>query len=172
MEPHNLVLSATLPAVALDKLMPLYLLVSAEGRIVSYGPTLAKLLNSKILDRTADEPADLVGLSLFDAFDIRRPSGVTTMADLMGREGERLRLSLRHSLRSMVFRGVALRLMEGAGMLLNLSFGIGLVDAVRSFTLTDSDFAPTDLAVEMMFLVEAKSAAMGELTNLTGRLVG
>ena len=57
-------------------------------------------------------------------------------------------------------------------MLLNLSFGIGLADAVRNFTLTDSDFAPTDLAVEMMFLVEAKSAAMGELTSLTGRLVG
>ncbi|MBC7739037.1 MAG: GGDEF domain-containing protein [Candidatus Saccharibacteria bacterium] len=172
MEPHNLVVSATLPALALDKLMPLYVLVSAEGQIVSYGPTLAKLLNSKILDQTADEPADLVGSWLFDVFDVRRPSGVTTMADLMAREGERLRLSLRHSVRSMVFRGVALRLMEGAGMLLNLSFGIGLVDAVRSFTLTDSDFAPTDLAVEMMFLVEAKSAAMGELTNLTGRLVG
>ena len=72
----------------------------------------------------------------------------------------------------MMFRGLALRLMDGGGMLLNLSFGIGLADAVRHFALTDSDFAPTDLAVEMLFLVEAKSAAMSALGNLTERLEG
>ena len=172
MQPPQPMASAALPLAALQKLMPLHVLLSPEGRIVSYGPTLAKLLDGGILEPVANRTPGLIGQSLFDAFDLRRPSGLTSMADLVAREGEKLRLSLRHSVRTMVFRGAALRLMDSAGMLLNLSFGIGLVDAVRNFTLTDSDFAPTDLAVEMMFLVEAKSAAMDELTNLTGRLVG
>ena len=163
---------AALPIAALDKLMPLHVLLSPDGRIVSYGPTLAKLLEGGIVEAAAPTAANLIGKSLFEAFELRRPSGLASMADLVAREGEKLRLSLRRSVRPIVFRGSALRLMEGAGMLLNLSFGISLIDAVRNFTLTDSDFAPTDLAVEMMFLVEAKSAAMGELTSLTGRLEG
>ena len=156
------VAAAPLPVSALDKLMPLHVMISAEGRIISYGPTLAKLL--------AD--GSLIGQSLFAAFDLRRPSGVLTIDDLRAHEGEKLRLSLRASARPMAFRGLVLRLADGAGLLLNLSFGIGLADAVRNFTLTDSDFAPTDLAVEMMYLVEAKSAAMGALRNLAQRLEG
>lgn len=153
---------AALPITVLDKLMPLHLLLSAEGMITSYGPTLAKLLDG----------TSLIGKSLFTAFELRRPSGLVTMDDLRAREGERLRLSLRQATWPIVFRGSALRLMEGDGMLLDLSFGIGLADAVRHFALTDSDFAPTDLAMEMLFLVEAKSAAMGALTNLSERLEG
>ena len=166
MDAPPMIQHAMLPVTALDKLMPLHMLVSDQGRIASYGPTLTKLVGG----------ANLVGQSLFAAFDIRRPSGLTTMADLFAREGERLRLTLHKSGhksgRPIAFRGSALRLSQGGGMVLNLSFGIGLADAVRNFALTDSDFAPTDLAVEMLFLVEAKSAAMGALDNLTERLEG
>ena len=45
----------------------------------------------------------------------------------------------------------------------DLSFGIGVVDTVRSLGLPDGDFAATDLAGEMMYLVEAKTAAMETL---------
>jgi diguanylate cyclase (GGDEF)-like protein len=162
MAPPPIITQVNLPTVALDKLMPLHVMLSPEGQIIGYGPTLAKLLDGD----------SLLGQTLFTAFDLRRPSGVLTMADLRAREGEKLRLSLRNSSRPMAFRGLALRLGDGAGMLLNLSFGIALPDAVRHFTLTDRDFAPTDLAVEMMYLVEAKSAAMGALRSLAQRLEG
>lgn len=157
-----MVSSVVLPTAALDKLMPLHLMLSPEGRIISHGPTLSKLLEGR----------SLIGQTLFAAFDLRRPAGVLTMADLRAREGEKLRLTLRNAARPMPFRGLALRLGDGAGMLLNLSFGIALADAVRNFTLTDRDFAPTDLAIEMMYLVETKSAAMGALRSLAMRLEG
>lgn len=59
----------------------------------------------------------------------------------------------------------------GAGeLLLNLSFGIGLAGAVRAFGLTEADFAPSDLTMELLYLNEAKAAVLGELRALTGRL--
>ena len=56
--------------------------------------------------------------------------------------------------------------------LLNLSFGISLVEAIRSFDLTAADFAATDLVTEILFLNEAKSAAMEASRKLTLRLQG
>lgn len=55
-------------------------------------------------------------------------------------------------------------------MTVNLSFGISVVDAVREFDLTAADFAATDLTVEMLYLVEAKSAAMEASRQLNERL--
>jgi diguanylate cyclase (GGDEF)-like protein len=165
---------AALPITALDRLMPLHVVTSSDGQIVGCGPTLAKLLQKTRPHQQATVPGggSLIGQSLFTAFDLRRPHGMRSMADLRAREGERLRLTLRQSVPPIGFRGAAWRLMDGDRMLLNLSFGIGLTDAVRQFDLTDSDFAPTDLATEMLFLVEAKSSAMAALNNLTERLEG
>ncbi len=59
---------------------------------------------------------------------------------------------------------------DGQGVLLNLSFGIGIIDAVRHHGLTNADFAATDLAIELLYLVEAKSAVMEELRQLNLRL--
>lgn len=144
----------------MDRLMPMHVMVAEDGRITGCGPTLTKLLGDQILtDR-----------SLFEVFDLRRPSGLLTMADLRAHQGEKLRLALRGAVRSMAFRGLAVSLGDGAGMVLNLSFGIGVVDAVRANALTDRDFAPTDLAIEMMYLVEAKTAAMTALRGLAQRL--
>lgn len=151
-----------LPDAAMDRLMPMHLMVDADGVILHCGPTLAKLLTNQTL----------VGQSLFDAFDLRRPSGVLTMADLRAQAGEKLQLSLRGVQRGLALRGLAMKLSDGAGMVLNLSFGIGVVDAVRVNALTDRDFAPTDLAVEMMYLVEANTAAMTALGSLAQRLEG
>jgi diguanylate cyclase (GGDEF)-like protein len=140
--------------------MPMHVMVADDGRIIGYGPTLTKLLAEQ----------SLIGRCLFEAFDLRRPSGLLTMGDLRAHEGEKLRLSLRGGARTMAFRGLAVSLGEGAGMVLNLSFGISVVDAVRDNALTDRDFAPTDLAIEMMYLVEAKTAAMAALRGLAQRL--
>lgn len=151
-----------LPLEAFDRLMPLHVRVDTEGRITGYGPTLSKLLAGQ----------RLIGRLLLEAFDVRRPSGVGSIADLRAHSGERLRLTLRRAVRPVPFRGLAMPLGQGSGMILNLSFGIGVVEAVRNFALTDGDFAATDLAVEMMYLVEAKTAAMETLRGFAVRLQG
>ncbi|GAB1362351.1 hypothetical protein MASR1M32_15870 [Rhodobacter sp.] len=56
------------------------------------------------------------------------------------------------------------------GWIVNLSFGIDLPRAVALLKLTDADFAPTDLAMELLYLAEANEAVTGELRGLAERL--
>ena len=151
----------SLEVAALDRLMPMHLRLSSTGKIVSAGSTLAKLF--------AD--TSLSGCSLFDLFEVRRPGGISHMSALKAHAGERLYLGLRGN-PSLSLRGIAAPCANGQGVLLNLSFGISVIDAVRHYALTDADFAPTDLTVELLYLVEAKSAVMDELRNLNLRLQG
>ena len=150
----------TLSEGALGQLMPLHAVVSAEGRITGIGPTLARIA-----------PAGTVtGMDFFELFRIRRPNGIADMRSFVLHAGRRLDLAFRQSPET-VLRGLAVPL--GAGeLLVNLSFGIGLIEAVRRHDLTEADFPPTDLAIEMLYLVEAKSAVMKELRDLNLRLQG
>lgn len=148
-----------LSGAALGRLMPMHLLLSAEGRIAGLGPTLAKLL-----------PAEgATGRPLLDIFDLRRPRGPATLAELLARSGERLSLALRRPPRTS-FRGVIVPLAAQGGALVNLSFGVAVAEAVRDHRLTDADFAPTDLTIGMLYLAEAKTAVMEELHELNRRL--
>jgi diguanylate cyclase (GGDEF)-like protein len=149
----------TLDAPALGRLMPLYLHVGPDGAIRGSGPTLAKLLG------VAPPP----GVAFFDLFDVQRPRGLADAGDLEALRGGRIRMALRAPPRT-AFKGLAVALGGQAGWLINLSFGIGLAEAVREHRLTDADFAATDLAVEMLYLVEAKTAVLDELRRLNLRL--
>lgn len=154
-----------LPLAALDRLMPMHLHLSASGHVTALGPTLAKIVARA---RPMAEPS-MMGQGFFDLFDVCRPSGVTSMDTLFARQGERLHLGLRGG--GAEFRGLAMADASG-GIVMNLSFGIGVVDAVRTHALTDADFAATDLTVELLYLVEVKRAVMGELQRLNLRLQG
>lgn len=46
------------------------------------------------------------------------------------------------------------------------------MEGVQDYGLSSADFAATDLVIEMLFLVEAKSAAMDASRNLNNRLQG
>ncbi|SMD03773.1 diguanylate cyclase domain-containing protein [Primorskyibacter flagellatus] len=144
----------------LDILCPMHLTVDATGQIRHVGPTLAKL-------RIGDP---LVGKRLLDVFDLHRPQGVGMMSDLLAIAGRKLQLRFREpphtSLKAVLVAD------ETGGAILNLSFGISVVDSVRDYHLTNADFAPTDLTVEMLYLVEAKSAAMQASRLLNERLQG
>ncbi len=148
-----------LPPQALDRLMPLHVHVSRAGHVAGCGPTLHKVAPG----------GRLVGQAFFSAFEVRRPAGLKSMADLAARQGERLHLTLRDG--GVEFRGHAMP-DAGGGVLLNLSFGIGVADAVRAHALTDADFAPTDLTVELLYVMEAKHAVHEEFRNLNRRLEG
>ncbi len=144
----------------MERLMPMHLAINSEGVIISHGPTLGKVLGRN----------SLIGMDVFAVVCFRRPGGIMTMADLTQRRGQRLQL---HKVGSPddVLRGLAVQMADG-GLLLNLSFGIDVIEGTRRHGLTDADFAATDLTVELMYVVEAKSAVTTELRQLNVRLQG
>ncbi|MGR3455120.1 diguanylate cyclase domain-containing protein [Pseudooceanicola sp.] len=145
---------------ALDLLCPMHLRLDAAGHIRHAGPTLRKL----------NPAGPLEGARFLEVFEPLRPRHLTGMEALLATAGTKLRLRLRRPSRTQM-SGVLMPLGQG-GALVNLGFGISIVEAVRDHTLTNADFAPTDLAVEMLFLIEAKSTAMEALRQMSERFHG
>ncbi|MBR9769297.1 MAG: diguanylate cyclase [Rhodobacteraceae bacterium] len=58
------------------------------------------------------------------------------------------------------------------GSILSQSFGIALRSAIKRYRLKPQDFTPTDLAPEILYLIEANQAAMSASHSLTERLQG
>ncbi|MFM2367619.1 MAG: hypothetical protein RIR95_2227 [Pseudomonadota bacterium] len=145
---------------SLARLMPMYIAVDGQGLITAVGTTMAKIFQSDTL----------IGKEFLHVFDVRRPAGIVTSESLLRQVSERLKLTAR-SQPGLSFRGLGMPIV-GQGALINLSFGIGVIDAVREHHLTEADFAQTDLAVELLYLVEAKTAVLDALRNLNLRLDG
>lgn len=151
-------MSVQIAADGLAHLMPLHVLLDSQGGITGLGPTLRKLM--KGYER---------GLSLLEVFRVRRPANVTRFEQLAASAGRKLQLVL-DGQTPMTMKGILVPLDRQGGYLLNLSFGISVIEAVSTHHLTVSDFAPTDLAVEMLYLVEAKTAVLSESRALNDRL--
>jgi diguanylate cyclase (GGDEF)-like protein len=150
-----------LDSATLAHFMPMHLLLDGEGRALSYGPTLARVLQDEALP----------GAKFEDLFEVRSPGGAITVQDVLSRGANRFRLLPRNGVKAGL-RGLGLRLAGGGHILLNLSFGIDLISAVRDLALTDADFAATDLAMELLYLAEANAAVTRELRGLNLRLEG
>ena len=143
----------------LDRMMPLHARLTPRGVIAHVGPTLLRLR----------EPGTISGHHFYDVFDVKRPRATTDIAALALVSHNYLRLQFRNAPTTNL-RGQLIALPEDQGYLLNLSFGIGVVEAVRKYGLTASDFPPTDLTIEMLYLQEAKSAVFEESRRLNRRL--
>jgi len=147
-------------AAALDLLAPMGVLILPTGHIGRVGPTIAKLRPE----------LDMVGKRFLEVFAITRPrKTVSGFADLAAIVGAKMRLRFRGGAPIMM-KGVIVREAGGGCLLVNLSFGFHLLDAVREYGLTDGDFSKTELAIEMLYLVEAKTAVMEESRKLNLRL--
>ena len=149
----------TTPQV-LDILCPMHVALDAQGIIMHAGPTTRKLC--------ADAP--LEGRAFLDAFRVMRPRGISTLAKLLGARHVKLHIQLNGAPPARL-KGVLVQNPDGSAIV-NLSFGISILDGVRDYALTNADFAATDLAIEMLYLVEAKSAAMEASRKLNLRLQG
>lgn len=166
-------------APLLDVFCPMHAILTPGGLIRHAGPALARL---------APQGRPLEGTPLLDLLTPLRPHGAPDLPALLAHAGARLHFALRDPPRTEL-KGVIVPLPDAlpdalpergatpagpgrSGAVLNLSFGISIVDAVRDFALTGADFAVTDLAVEMLYLVEAQSAVMDELRRLNSRLNG
>ncbi len=136
----------------LTQLLPMGLTLSAAGVVVSVGATLRRIIGER---RHFDE-----------IFTIDRPKNVSAgFAALRPCLGRADRLALRPIAHPQtVLRGSGI-LLEQGGAFLNLGFGVGLPEAVRLFRLTDADFSPSELAMELLFLHEANSAVQNELAR-------
>lgn len=152
-------------AAVLDRFMPMHLVVSRAGIVERAGPTLAAVFPGRVL----------AGAAFEDVFELRGPGGSGTIADLLAQAGKRFRLVPKIGPQDgtrIAMRGVAMALPGSDRVLVNLSFGIDLIAAVRAFGLSDGDFAATDLAMELLYLAEANRAVTGELRGLNLRLEG
>lgn len=144
----------------LGTLCPMFVLLDGDGTICQAGPTLQKL--------RSDQP--MPGRAFLDVFDLVRPRSITSFRDLMASEGVKLSVKFRDEPQT-ALKGLVSPLPAG-GAVINLSFGISILDAVRDYALTSADFSGTDLAIELLYLVEAKSAAMEASRSLNLRLQG
>ncbi|WP_170381655.1 diguanylate cyclase domain-containing protein [Ruegeria atlantica] len=145
----------------LETLCPMFVLVDEDGRITRVGPTLQKLRPGQ----------PMAGKDFLEVFELVRPRSVTTLSGLMSLAGAKLHLKL-HGTPRTALKGLIAPLPQGKGAVINLSFGISILDAVRDYALTSADFSGTDLAIELLYLVEAKSAAMEASRSLNLRLQG
>ncbi|MBN2905803.1 MAG: GGDEF domain-containing protein [Rhodobacteraceae bacterium] len=149
-----------LGGAALDRLMPMHLWLGPDGRVRHAGPTLTRLAGGAVQ-----------GLPFGAVMTLRRPHPAPDLGALLQLEGASLKLVLT-GVPDLPLKGVVVALPEGAGALVDLSLGISLIEAVGRFDLTLRDFAPTDLAVELLYLTEAKAAVADELKRLALRLNG
>lgn len=145
----------------LDILCPMHVVVSSTGHILHCGPTLQKL--------RPENPME--GRRFLEVFDLKRPRAISSMKMLRELAGTKLHLQLRDKPMTEV-KGILVPGPDEGTSIINLSFGISVVDAVSDYALTSADFAATDLTIEMLYLVEAKSAAMEASRTLNLRLQG
>ena len=142
----------------MDVLCPMYAMLDDNGVIRHAGPTLCKLRPRR----------RLAGLPLLDVFDLTRPR-LSRFSQLVECPGEKLHLQFADDPKT-ALKGVLMPC--GPVTILNLSFGISVLDSIRDYDLTNADFAATDMMIEMLYLIEAKSAAMEASRKLNMRLQG
>nr|WP_319949263.1 diguanylate cyclase [uncultured Shimia sp.] len=145
----------------LDVLCPMHAVLDRDGVVCHSGPTL-----QKVYDKT-----DLIGTKFLDLFEVLRPRTINDMGSLLGTAGAKLHLRKSNMLQT-ALKGVLVPLPDTGGAIVNLSFGISIMEGVRDYALTEADFAATDLTIEMLYLIEAKSAAMEASRKLNLRLQG
>lgn len=148
----------TLLKATLDLLMPMHLCLADCGTIQFAGPTMRKLMPGG---------AQMVEDVFVEARGAE--TGCVMSSIRAAHPAQRLRLRLRHH-RPLILRGHVVRPGFG-GVLLNFGFGVALSEAVAAFGLTESDFAPTELALELMFLQEANRSIQQELARYNRHLM-
>ncbi|MDN5567281.1 MAG: GGDEF domain-containing protein [Paracoccus sp. (in: a-proteobacteria)] len=136
----------------------MHLLLTDQGDILSIGPTLAKLLPGLRTGLQGVVTSGRAGQNAEPLQAIRNAVEKQT----------RLFLRVQHA-SDLVLRGHGVRVADGK-MLINLGFGIGLSRAIRKAGLTDADFAPSELAMELLFLQEANRGVLTELSRFNQQL--
>jgi diguanylate cyclase (GGDEF)-like protein len=150
-------------AAMLSVLAPSHMWIGPGGFVSNAGPTLTRMMELGTNGETA------TGRRAFDLVEILAPRRAESLESLLLLHGHRLKLRLTNA-PDLALSGLVLPLPAGSGALLNLTPGAGLIEAVRRFDLRLSDFAPTELAGELLFLTEAIAANYAETKSLYAAL--
>lgn len=144
---------------ALGFAMPMYICLDPQDVIQAMGPTVMKVVGG---------PSAL-GHRLTDCFYVGQAGCTTeTTATMQLTATRRIHLTPR-GWPQIGLRGCAITTVD-QGILLNLTFGVHLSEAIRIFELTQADFASSDMAMELLYLQEAKTAVLNEFAALNQRL--
>jgi len=143
----------------MDLICPMHMVLDADARVRFAGPTLRKMRPWR----------DWTDVPFFDVFHVTRPRGVEGAQALKALSGQSLSLRFCDE-PSTLLKALVVSPRGSTDLLINVSFGISIQEAVQDYDLNITDFAPTDLAVEMLYLIEAKSAAMDASKRLNQRL--
>lgn len=158
------------PDLAIDfdllvRVLPLSMMLDCRSnRIVAAGPMMERIAPGS------------VGLPLNDVLTFLRPDIDADCARLADYADRRLTVSLRTEdsasrdpdevsrLRAMILP------LDDARAMIVMSFGTDVSSAVARHRLSATDFSPVDPTVELLFLLEARDAVMGEFRRLSRRL--
>ncbi|PID37042.1 MAG: GGDEF domain-containing protein [Rhodobacterales bacterium] len=144
-----------------DTAMPMHLLVDQHGIVQHTGPTLRKVFRDK----------PVLGIPVTNLLEVRRPKRTDNILKIAANGGGACFVRLLDEKRLQA-NGLVVLLPQSQDTLLNLSFGINVIDAAGYYGLTQSDFSPTDLAVEMMYLAAANAAFAAGNMDYSHRLYG
>lgn len=143
----------------LDRVLPMHLMIDGNGIVQHAGPTIQKVFGDR----------EIVGRHVFGLLELKRPRNIKRIEDVREIDTKRVRLKIKDEYETPLTGAVAF-MPDLNCVLVNLSFGYSIAESVARYKLTASDFAPTELAVEMLYLVEAKTAAMDIANQLAHRL--
>ena len=139
-------------AEAAAMIMPMHVAVSQQGRIIGAGTLIQRLLGEAQFFQEAFV-ADLPRL--------RQRSNNDVLAEF--RSGRRVLVRVRgHD--DLILRGYGVPISDSI-MLLNFGFGMTLPHAIKTFSLSEADFSPSDNAIELLFMYEASKAITGEVSR-------
>ena len=145
----------------LNILCPCHLIINRAGGIEHVAPTMQKILQGK----TAR------AYHVLDLFSIKPRSGRLRGCSLFELDGQKFHLSLRR-FQHLRWNGAVLRLQDRDRAIIPISFGMALKETAECFELTHTDFGPSDLAVDMLCLLEAQSAVHAASRAVTQRIEG
>jgi len=155
---------------AFDRLCPMHVFIDKMGVIINAGPSFQKLW-----------PDSVLGTSFLDLLKPKKQGNTQDLDWLFAQAGRKLSFVVQTDhpigLKGLLMpfdlgQETDMQVAQRQGALINLSFGISVLEAVQHYDLTSSDFAPTDLTIEMLYLLEANSAAMSASRTLNERLQG
>jgi len=153
-KPENI----SLPLDLISLVLPMHIVVGDTGEILQMGTTIEKIaLAQPNMPKT-----------IFEFLQVRRPRISNSMDQLKEMQGRALSVVLQDD-DSVSMKGTLVCL-PNSGVLINLSLGFSMVSVVQRFGLTLNDFAATDMTVEMLYLIEAKTHAWKLSKDLSDRL--
>jgi diguanylate cyclase (GGDEF)-like protein len=144
-------ISLQFDCAALDRFMPMHVVLDTKWRVRHIGPTLKKI---GMGDRN-------IGAYFLDVFDVLHPRRFNQSSEKLIESDGKMKARLKEGA-SGKLKGFAQVLPNNQGILVNFSLGAGMVQAIDREGLLARDFAPTDASIDLIYLIEVQRALLAE----------